>query len=448
MKQKRQFLWGAVILTATGFLSRMIGFFYRIFLSHTIGAEGLGIYQLIFPVQALCLALSVTGMSTAISRFAAGRLAVKDSKSAHDLFFVGTAFSFLFACLLSWSVREYSGIISDVFLGEPRTESLLRLVSWSFPLSAVHSCINAYFFAQKKTSLPAVSQLLEQVIRVLTACLACSVLLSRGEAPTAWVAVIGTFASEFCVVLFSLFILLWEQQKNQMEIFPIHGPFVHLRKLFSMYLPLTANRLVMTFLSSAEAVLIPARLVVCGYDSSAALSIYGVLTGMALPLILFPNALTNSISVMLLPSIAQLQALKQEKQIRRAIELTIQCCLLLGFGCTAFLSIFGSFLGNFLFHSALAGSFIRTLAFVCPFLYLNATLSSVLNGLGKTGTSLIHSVIGISIRLISVIWLIPLYSIQGYLWGILAAEVTVTLLHLAALNRCVQVHFRLLPSRK
>ena len=447
MGQKKQLLWGTIILTATGFLSRLIGFFYRIFLSHTIGAEGLGIYQLVFPVQALCLALTVMGMSTAISLFVASRFAVKDLKGAHDIFLVGTGVSVLFACLVSWVIRVNASFLSSVFLGEPRTESLLCLMSWSLPLCALHNCINGYFYAQKKTGIPAASQLLEQFVRVATAYLAYSFLLSRGQEPTAWIAVIGIFTSELCVVLFCLFFLLWNHQKSKLLLFPIQEPFGHLRRLMGMYLPLTMNRLIMTFLASAEAILIPSRLLIFGYTSSTALSIYGVLTGMALPMILFPSAVTNSISVMLLPSIAQQQALGQKKQIQKTIELTVQCCLLLGFLCTAFFAVFGTFIGNFLFHNELAGSFIQTLAFVCPFLYLNGTLNSVLNGLGKTGTSLIHSILGITLRIASVIWIIPRYSIQGYLWGLLAGEVLVTFLHLHALNRIVQINFRLLPLR-
>lgn len=445
MGQKKQLLWGTLILTATGFLSRVIGFFYRIFLSHTIGAEGLGIYQLIFPVQALCMALTVMGMSTAISRFAAARFAVKDRKGAHDLFLVGTLASFTASCLVAWLLRKYSAFIAATFLGDSRTEALLCLMSWSLPLTALHNCINSYFYSQKKTGFPAASQLLEQIIRVLTAYMAYLILLDKGVKPSAWIAVIGIFTSEFCVVLFCLFVLLWNHQKSKLTLFPLLHPVSDLRKLSAMYVPLTTNRLVMTFLTSAEAILIPARLLLYGYGNAAALSIYGVLTGMALPMILFPSAITNSISVMLLPSIAQLQALKQERQMRRTIELTIQCCLLLGFSCTAFFAIFGNFLGNFLFHSEMAGSFIRTLAFVCPFLYLNTTLNSVLNGLGKTGTCLLYSVLGITVRIASVLWLIPRFSIQGYLWGVLAGEVLVTFLHLTTLNRLIQINFRLLP---
>ncbi len=447
MKPKKQILWGTFILTAAGFLSRLIGFFYRIFLSHTIGAEELGIYQLIFPVQALCLSLTVSGMSTAISRFAAGKAAVKDSKGAFDLFLTGTGFSFLFACIVSWFIREHAVLIAELFLQDFRTVPLLRLISWSLPLSALHTCVNAYFYSQKKTALPAASQLAEQIIRVATSFAAYTYLLSKGAQPSAWIAVIGIFVSELSVVIFCLVFLLGDQQKARRPLFPIHKPIESLRNLFSMYLPLTVNRLITTFLSSSEAILIPSRLVLWGHTAPEALSIYGILTGMALPLILFPNAVTNSVCVMLLPSIAQLQALDQKQKIRQAIELTIQCCLLLGFSCTAFFAVFGNFLGSFLFHSQAAGAYIRILAFVCPFLYLNAVLNSILNGLGKTGTCLLHNILGISLRLFCVIIIIPHYGIQGYLWGVLASEVLTTTLHIIAVNRWISIDFHLFSPK-
>ena len=83
---KQNFFKGTVILTCTGLASRMIGFFYRIFLSHTIGAQGLGLYQLIIPLQTLVLAVTASGIQTSLSRLAAERMALKKGKEARDLF--------------------------------------------------------------------------------------------------------------------------------------------------------------------------------------------------------------------------------------------------------------------------------------------------------------------------------------------------------------------------
>ncbi len=124
MNQKRIILKGAIILTLAGFVSRIIGFFYRIFLSHTIGAEGMGIYQLIFPVYAMVFSLTASGIQTAVSRNVSGKLAVGDHKGARDTFLRsdpglwGTLIASLF-------LHENAGWISTYFLHESRCLSLL-----------------------------------------------------------------------------------------------------------------------------------------------------------------------------------------------------------------------------------------------------------------------------------------------------------------------------------
>ena len=94
----------------------------------------------------------------------------------------------------------------------------------------------------------------------------------------------------------------------------------------------------------------------------------------------------------------------------------------------------GEFLGNFLFHSQTAGIYIQTMAYICPFLYLNTTLTSVLNGLGKSTACLVHSVVSICIRVSFVLFAIPSFGIRGYLYGILCGELVLTVLHVYALS--------------
>lgn len=165
-----------------------------------------------------------------------------------------------------------------------------------------------------------------------------------------------------------------------------------------------------------------------GLDNATALSVYGVLTGMSLPLILFPSAITGSVSVLLLPIVAEADASGNHTAVRRAIFTSIRCCLLLGFFCTALFLLFGRFAGRLLFHSELAGSFILTLSFICPFMYIASTLNSVLNGLGKTVQTFLFSVVSLLLRLLFVFFAIPLYGIKGYLWGMLASQMLQTFL--------------------
>ena len=199
-------------------------------------------------------------------------------------------------------------------------------------------------------------------------------------------------------------------------------------QLLRLAVPLSANRLVINLLQSVEAVYIPNRLMAYGLNNADALGVYGVLTGMSLPLILFPSAVTNSISVLLLPIVAEADASGDKAAVRRAILTSIRYCLLLGFGCTVMFLLLGRMAGRLLFHSELAGSFILTLSFICPFMYIASTLSSILNGLGKTAQTFLYSVVSLMLRLLFVFIAIPAYGIKGYLWGMLASQMLQTLL--------------------
>lgn len=430
---KKHFIRGTIILTCTGFLTRLIGFFYRIFLSHTIGAHGMGIFQLIMPLQMLVMAISVSGIQTAISRLGASRTALGKKKEAMDCLVTGTAFSVALSVLLAFFIHQNAAFFAEEILKEPRTLPLIRLLCFCFPLGTLHTCINSYYLSRKNAAFPAGTQLLEQIVRVSSCFLIYQIFLSEGREITPLIAVAGTLASEGAAALVSLFIIGMHFHDSHYSFLKIQAPVSLIKEIFNMSLPLTLNRVLLTLLGCIESIMIPLRLRLSGLSSGEALSIYGVFTGMALPLILFPSTVTNSLSAMLLPSIAELQALGKNQRIQYVIKNIFLFCISLGCICMAVFFTGGRLLGKFLFHSNTAGVYIQTMAFICPFLYLNATLNSVLNGLGKSGLCLLHSVISISIRIFFVFFLIPVLGIRGYLYGILSGELFLTLLHIRAL---------------
>ena len=189
-----------------------------------------------------------------------------------------------------------------------------------------------------------------------------------------------------------------------------------------MALPLTANRIVLNILQSIEAVSIPRKLLIYGYDTTTALSVYGVLTGMAMPMIFFPNALTSSVAVLLLPTISENHAKGDREAVINATLRTVKYCSLMGACCLCGFLFLGDWMGTELFHSELAGHFIVTLGFICPFLYLDTTLSSILQGLGMAGRIFASNVFCLLIRLLFVFFAIPVIGMQGYLWGILVSQ--------------------------
>lgn len=443
---------GTIILTVTGFISRIIGFFYRIYLSRLFGEEGMGIYQLLSPVLALSFSLSAAAYQTAISKFVAERTAKRQGRVFHPML-VGLSISLPLSLLCNAVIFLMADFIGVKLLLEPRTVSMLRILSFSIPFSAVHSCINGYFYGVKKAGLPAAAQLVEQLARVGCVYAVSVYAFHRESLPTINVAVIGLVVGEFISMLVTIVAIYHayakeyaasrtfisvcrgrELTRKSLSLLPFYGGILH------MALPLTANRIVLNLLLSVESVSIPAKLKLYGYDTATALSVYGVLTGMAMPLIFFPNAVTNSIAVLLLPLISESYAVGDIRAVKAATLRTIKYCFILGFGCMCIFGLLGSFAGNYLFNSALAGHFITTLSFICPFIYLDTTLSSILQGLGMAGHIFVINVICLLIRLSFIFITVPMVGITGYLWGLLASQIALCVLYLLCLYRFVKHH--------
>ncbi len=433
MSEKHTILRGTFVLTATGFLSRFIGFFYRMFLSHTFGEESVGLYQLIFPIYALCFSLTTAGIEVAISRSVSQKLSLSKHKEARQLLYTGLFLSLTLSAITTYILQKNASDFSIYILGDIRCEPLLIAISYSLPFASVHSCICGYYIGQKQTKIPALSQLVEQLVRVSSVYIIYMIALKKGYHITILFAVIGLVIGEIMSSLFCIQCFTYAKSFTHIHL-TLQSNFSHLKELLRLSVPLTANRILLNVLQSIEAISIPIRLQQYGYTVSDSLGAYGVLTGMALPCILFPSAITNSVSTMLLPTVAEIQTSNNWNQLKKLIQKVTFYCFSLGFLCCLIFLFFGHWIGNILFHSKLAGNFLMTLAWICPFLYMNSTLISIINGLGNTKTSFLVNTFGLIIRITGVIIFIPHIGMNGYLWGLLASQLSVSALTMLYLN--------------
>lgn len=434
---KNAIIKGTFILTTTGFLTRFIGFFFRSFLSHTFGEEQMGLYQLIFPIYALCFSLSSAGIETALSRCVAQKISLGKKKDADCILYQALIISLTLSVSLVFLVRKYATFLSIYVLGDLRCEALLRTLAFALPFSSIHNCICGYYLGKKQTRIPAISQLVEQLMRVGAVYIAYHVLLRSGAPVSIWVAVLGLVIGESVSALYC--IRYYSTHPHLHPDIPTIYQNKHLsRELLQMAIPLTSSRILMNLLQSIESISIPLCLQKYGYTNSEALSTYGVLVGMALPCILFPTAVTNSVSTMLLPTVAEIQATNDLLHLKKLIRRVISFGFGLGAACGIMFLLFGSFAGTLLFDSTLAGSFIQTLAWICPFMYMNTTLLGILNGLGKATQSFINNVCGLVIRISGVWFGIGMFGMNGYLWGLLVSQLLVSLLCVSQLVRYVK----------
>lgn len=445
--KKSNILKGTMILTLAGFITRFIGFFYRIFLSKAMGPELLGIYQLVFPVYAICYTIYATGIQTSISRLVAAELGKRNPKNIYRILRNGLILSVSLAVILSVLVYLNADFIAWRFLLEVRSASSLRILAVVFPFCGVTACINGYYYGLKKAGIPATTQLLEQLIRVVIVYLIALYIGGGDVKLTCEIAVFGLVIGEVASSMFNFISMFFTKSPSQLIVL---GPDPNaqsnkskqiMKNLLSLSVPLSANRLLLSILHSIEAILIPAMLRRYGLSIQNSLIAYGVLNGMSIPFIMFPTALINALAVLVLPTVSEAQAVSNDKLIGKTTAVSVKYSLIIGIISTGVFIIFGRDLGYAVFHNKSAGDYLIVLAWLCPLIYLTTTLSSIINGLGKAHITFINSIVGTLCKILLIIFLIPLKGVPGYLIALLIGQLIITGLDTAAVIR--NVHFQL-----
>lgn len=430
---KNLLIRGTIILTLAGIATRIIGFLYRILLAGALGETGLGIYQLVFPVYGICFTLYAAGIQTAVS----GMISYESPGQHPGILKTGLLLSLMVSSALSVLLWNFAGPVGTCFLGSEQTTPLLRILSVIFPFCGVTSVINGYFYGLGNAKTPAVSQILEQLFRVFFVC-ATGFLLYHGIL-TGELAVWGLVCGELAANIYNIIRL-----SGHIRLHILLKNSCCFRALLKLSLPLTGSKLTLSVLGSLESVLIPVMLCTYGYGKEDAFGIYGVLSGIVMPFLLFPGTITNSLSVLLLPEISHAIGNNDHKKVQQTTTVTLHYSFLLGVLTTGIFLVFGRSLGIFLFHSENAGKLLTLLAFICPFLYCTTTLSSIINGLGKTGTTFFHNICGLSVRILCLVILTPQFGISGYLLGLVCGQIIIYLLH--AVYLCRKKHLAALFS--
>lgn len=410
-------LSGTVILMAAGFITRILGFIFRIYLSGLMGSEGMGLYQLISPIYFLAFAVCASGMQLAISRLAAYENARGQKDHTHHILYAGLLLSLLVCVLLTLLLYNYAEWIASHLLLEERLASPLRIISLALPFSVAASCFKAYFFAHQNMNIPAMDQLIEQLGRIGVIYLLAPSLANGSLIDLCCMAAIGNVAGDAISCLYCAIVYAKDRRPHIPSFRNTLSFTAYIPKLLAISIPLTANRVITQLLSSFENIMLPTALQQYGLSADTALGIYGEFSGMAMPVLFFPCVITNALSSNLLPVVARADATRNKPLIHQTICQSVSYTLLIGFLFTAVLFTCGSSLGILLYHNENVGTYITWLSVLCPFFYLQSTLGGLMNGLGLHQYSFIHNLLGDALRVVGLLLLVPLWGVPAFYAG-------------------------------
>lgn len=408
---------GTLILTAANLITKCMGFFYRVFMSDAIGAEGMGLYQLILPLYSLAWSITSAGFTTTISRLTAQEQIRRQSGNIGRLVKQGVCLSLAVSLPVSGCLFFLAEPIAAHFLHDARAALSLRLLAPAVPFMACGSCLRGFFLGMQENIVPAVSQVLEQTVRILVIYFLAGIFVPCGLAYACAAAVCGILLGEFFSCLYTLWSYLRFKRRRKLIRKPQLSSPAALSMILTMALPLSATRIATSLLGTVENILIPRQLQLHGQDTAQALRTYGELTGMAMPLILLPSACLMAASVSLVPEISEASAVRQESRISRTVSAALLFTSIIGIGSAAIFAVFPKEICYIVYDRAALGQILFPLAFLCPLLYAQTTLHGLLNGLGEQFFLFWSSVLS-SLITIGVIWFfMPLYGVAAFLGG-------------------------------
>lgn len=431
---KRSFIGSTIILMIAGLMVRILGFVYRIYLSNLIGAEGMGLFQLISPVYSLIILTLSSGTSIAVSRLVAAESArgniINTRRITTCALWLVASLGTIVSIVLFFNVKY----ISNVILKDPRTYYSIMLYIPCIPVIASASALKGYFYGLQEVTPTAWSQIVEQIVRISLVTIMAAHFLDKGLEYACAVATIGMTLGEISNLLL-LYIIYKHKNKKKVSPKGLKRKKVLLKEILSISIPVSFNRFITSFMFTIETILIPRSLFKGGLNYQSSMIEFGKLTGMAMPLLFFPTIVTSSLATVLVPAISESIAAKKYKVLNYKISRSIQITVLLGFMFTAVFYSFPHIIGDSLYKNESIGDMLKILSYTCIFMYLQQTLIGILNGLGKQGLSLRHAIIGYIVRIGFVVFCMPYYGVNGYVWGTIASTVIVCVLNLAAVVR-------------
>lgn len=453
VKQKN-FVKGAAVLGLAGIVCKAIGAVFRIPLANIVGEVGMGNYQLAYPIYSLLLVVSTAGLPSAISKMVSERLTVGDYRGAHSVFKVAFKILLILGILTTLVMAGFSKPIAAA-LGRAEAWPTFMAIAPALFFVSILSAYRGYFQGMQSMTPTAMTQLVEQVFKLVCGLGLASMWIEKGPEYGAAGALAGVTLSEICALALIMGCYARKKKSVLADISSqtikgdTRGTKSMALAIIKLAVPITLGACIMPFVSAIDSAIVIRSLTGIGYTNDNATAMFGLLTGYVNPLINMPAVLSLALSMSLVPAISAAKAAKDDRGMRQKASLGFRLAVLVGMPCAIgfyilskpiLMLLYGSLSGaNLEITAALLG--IMSIGVL--FLTIVQTLTGILQGLGKVTVPVINLLIGAVVKLIVSIVLIrmPDINIFGAALGTVACYAIAAILDIVMVLKHSKLRF-------
>lgn len=431
-KLQKYFLNG-ILLSLAGILMNMVGVGFNAYISALIGAEGMGLFTLTGGVYSFAITFATSGINIAVVRLVSAslpydseqKLTKSESLAIGRIMKRAFLYCLFFSSIATLVLFFVARPLGEYALGDIRTVPSLKAMALSLIPISLSSAINGYFSAVRRVYKNVASRFLEQGVKIGAVYLLILLLAPSGLEYACFAIAVGGTISEGFAVLLNIGLYLYDRQKSKRKNEGVSGiSIITQRKasVFSSAFPVGISGYVRSALVMVEHMLIPWGLKKSGKSGSEALSSYGILHGMVIPLVLFPSSILGSFSSLLVPEIASLYEKRELERIRSIVERVFYFTLLFSFGVSGILIAYSIQIGMCFYQSQEAGKYIFLLSPLIPLMYLDGSVDAMLKGLGEQLYTMKINIIDSALSVLLIWLLLPRLGINGYIVVIFITE--------------------------
>lgn len=432
----KSILKSVALISVFSVLTRLLGFLLRIFLSRTIGAEAIGLYQVALSVFMVLLTVVSSGLTLIISRMTASYRVSQDKKATASLITSGLLLALVVSVILCAIILIFKNLFAHLFTDENCVNILIILLP-SLIFSAIYSVFRGAMWGHDNYFALCVTELFEMVIKIAFSVLLLNASMSVLQSATtvAWAFTLSCVFSAVLVVI--LYFFYGGKLGKPTRIY---------KTILSRSAPITGVRIAGSLVQPLIALILPARLMLAGYTASQAMSIYGIALGMTFPLLFLPTTLTGSLSTALVPDISMAMAQNDSSHIQKRVTASINFTLFISFLVVPIFVAIGDKIGVFLYGEALSGTLLQFSSWIMIPMGVTNITSAILNSVGLEVKSFINYIIGGIFTFISVMWLTKFMGVLSLPFGMGVSTTVTMILNIIMLKRKLGIKVKILKE--
>lgn len=420
MRKAKIFIINGIVLTSSSLLIRGVGLVFSIYVANKVGQETIGIFSLAMSIYNFAITFATSGMSLACTYIVSEEFAKKNFekgfKSVKNCITFATTLGITASILLIF----LAPLISSTWLNKKISNIPIYSIAIGLPLISISSVISGYLTSVGKSYKSAISQCIELLIKILATYILLKISINKGIDAICTSLILGDVISE--LFSFGLNITFYFVDKKKRKLSRSYNTEIN-NKILKIALPVAITSYIRSGLSSLKQFLIPFRLQASGLNYSLAISKYGLINGMVMPVLLFCSFFINSFSGLLVPEYSRLLAGKNFNRMKSVCYKIFAITFSFSFLIAGVFLFFSNEVSLLVYKNLEIAIYLKIFSFLIIFMYIDNIIDGILKGINSQFGVMIINICDLLITICIIYFIVPIYGINGYVFSIFISEI-------------------------